>query len=85
MMSFLIIKTVTMDEMPNNNVVLKSTKPLRQLLKAPIRLVEPTINKEYDVASTGDTLNKYTKTGTVRIEPPPPINPNEIPINKDAM
>lgn len=70
---------------PNNNPVLKSTKPFRQLLNEPIKLVEPTTNKEYDVASMGDTPNRYTKTGTVSIEPPPPINPNDMPMNNEAI
>ena len=37
----------------------------------------PTINKEYVVANCGFTANKYTKMGTVSIEPPLSIKPNE--------
>jgi hypothetical protein len=36
------------------------------------------------VASKGDTWKKYTNNGTVRIEPPLPIRPNEMPISIDS-
>jgi hypothetical protein len=36
------------------------------------------------VAKIGFILNRYTKTGTVKIEPPLPIRPNETPIKIDA-
>jgi hypothetical protein len=42
------------------------------------------MKREYAVAKTASTLNKYTNTGTVRILPPPPIRPNAIPIKTDA-
>ena len=48
-------------------------------------LATPTINKEYDVAKTGSTCNKYTSTGTVTMEPPPPIKPSVIPITSAAI
>jgi len=85
MIIFLVIKTVTTEVTPNNNAILKSTRPLRQLLNEPIKLVDPTTNNEYDVARMGDTPNKYTKTGTARIDPPPPIRPSEMPINSVDM
>ena len=31
------------------------------------------------------TTSKYTSTGTVNIEPPPPINPSEMPMMIDEM
>jgi hypothetical protein len=40
----------------------------------------PTIKREYAVANEGVIPATYTNTGTVRIEPPPPIKPNEMPI-----
>lgn len=33
----------------------------------------------------GSTLNKYTNSGTVSIDPPPPISPSDKPISIDAM
>lgn len=42
----------------------------------------PTTKREYAVAVTGLTANKYTKIGTDRIEPPPPISPKTIPIKR---
>jgi hypothetical protein len=83
--SFLVIKTVTIEDRPNNRTVFRSIHPCLKLLNDPIRLVEPTINKEYEVANTGETPNRYTNTGRVNIDPPPPISPNEIPINNAAM
>jgi hypothetical protein len=38
------------------------------------------MKREYAVARTASTLNKYTSTGTVRILPPPPISPRETPM-----
>ena len=38
-----------------------------------------------EVESTRLILNKYNNTGTVSIEPPPPIKPSDIPINKEVI
>ena len=46
---------------------------------APTKEVQPTINKEYDVAIIGCIPIMYTKIGKVKIEPPPPIKPKEMP------
>lgn len=51
----------------------------------PTKLVAPTTNNEYVVANTASISNRYTSTGTVRMLPPPPINPSEIPIKRDAI
>ena len=42
-------------------------------------LVIPTTNKLYPVAATGFILNRKTIIGTVRMEPPLPNTPSEIP------
>ena len=66
---------------PNSVTDLKSTKPLEYARIPPTKLVMPTMNNEQVVASNGFTCIKYTSTGTVRIEPPLPIIPSEMPIN----
>jgi hypothetical protein len=45
----------------------------------------PTTNKEYAVAITGSIKNKYTNTGTVSMEPPPPVRPSINPIKIEAI
>ena len=42
----------------------------------------PTTNKEYAEAVTGFNEKIYTKTGTDKIEPPPPSIPRTNPIKK---
>jgi hypothetical protein len=74
-----------MEGIPKIMAVLRFTKPSLNLGIAPTNAVAPTMNKEYAMATIGSTLNRYTKTGTVSIEPPPPINPSEIPIISEAM
>jgi hypothetical protein len=51
---------------------------------APTKEEAPTINKEYAVAKIGLTPKRYTRTGTVKMDPPPPISPSEIPISNEA-
>jgi hypothetical protein len=46
--------------------------------------VLPTTNSEYAVLNTGLTPIKYTSTGTVRMEPPPPRMPSERPMKRAA-
>lgn len=83
MINFRVIKTVVIDDIPKNNAVLILTNPLRKLLNEPNKDVDPTTNKEYDVAIIGLSIKTYTSIGTIKIEPPPPINPNEIPTSAD--
>ena len=45
----------------------------------PTMLVVPTINNEYDEATTTSRENRYTRIGTDKIDPPPPIIPNKRP------
>ena len=40
------------------------------------------MNREYAVAAFSSSENKYAKTGTDKMEPPPPNKPRVIPINK---
>ena len=82
--NFRVAKTAAIEGIPKMIAVLIFTKPCLYFGRAPTRLLAPTINKEYAVASTGSTPNKYTRTGTVKILPPPPIKPSETPINTDA-
>lgn len=36
------------------------------------------------MASVGDNAKRYTNTGTIKMEPPPPIKPNDKPTSADA-
>src|SRR5699024_1319716 len=83
--NFLGRNTAIIDGIPKTIVVLRLTNPLLYNGNRTIRLVVPTINKEYAVAKAGDTPKKYTNTGTVSIEPPPPIKPKDNPIAIDAI
>src|ERR1019366_10205945 len=56
------------------------TFPARQCPIAPTRLVAPTTGKLIAMASLGSNPSTYTKTGTVRIDPPPPNRPSVSPI-----
>jgi len=79
------IKTLVIEAEPNRKTVLKCTRPSRKFLKAPTRLEIPTIKSEYDIAMVGEIPNKYTRMGMVKMEPPPPIIPMDMPMNKDAI
>jgi hypothetical protein len=85
MMNLRVTNTVMIDVLPKRAAVLKSIPFLLTRVNTPTRLVHPTTNKEYEVASCGGTENKYTITGTVRIEPPLPISPSETPIKMHAI
>lgn len=69
---------------PKMAAVFKLTNPCLYFGNTPTKEVDPTINSEYAVANTGSTPKRYTRTGTVSIEPPPPIRPSEIPITIEA-
>ena len=73
------------DGIPKTIAVLILTNPFLKYAIEPIAAVKPTINSEYAVAETASTEKRYTNTGTVKILPPLPINPSEIPIRIDAM
>ena len=70
--------------MPNSITALKSTCCFEYDLKPPTRLAIPTINNELVVANKGFIPIRYTNTGTVSIEPPLPIMPNETPMSIEA-
>ena len=74
----------TIEGIPNSITALRSTWFFVNDLTPPARLAVPTINNELVVANNGFIPIRYTNTGTVSIEPPPPIIPNEMPINIDA-
>jgi hypothetical protein len=82
--NFLELKTPIIEGMPKIKMVLKSTNFCFILEITPAILLSPTMAKEYVVASKGDTWKKYTNRGTVNIEPPLPIRPNEMPISIDT-
>ena len=79
--NFRVKKTVTIEGSPNNKETRKSINLFKWLLIAPTKLVEPTINNEYEVAVSGERWKRYTSSGTVRIDPPLPVIPSDIPIN----
>jgi hypothetical protein len=37
------------------------------------------------MAIVGESAKRYTRMGIVKMEPPPPINPIEIPISAEAI
>jgi hypothetical protein len=74
-------KTVTIAGKPKNKETRRSINLFKWLLIAPTKLVEPTINNEYEVAVSGERWKRYTSSGTVRIDPPLPVIPSDIPIN----
>jgi hypothetical protein len=73
---FRAINTPIIDGIPKNRTNLKLINLFLKLSKAPIKLVEPTINNEYKVAVAGSIAKMYTKIGTARILPPLPNNPS---------
>ena len=52
---------------------------------APIRLVVPTMNSEYDEAVITSKENRYTKIGMESNDPPPPISDNTMPMKMSEM
>jgi hypothetical protein len=79
-----VAKTAKIEGAPKTKAVFTWTNPCLNLGQTPTKLLNPTINREYAVASTGSTPKRYTKTGTVKMEPPPPIKPKDIPITIEA-
>jgi len=56
--NFRVAKTVAIEADPKSNPAFILTNPFLRLFRAPIRLVEPTTNNEYDVAIRGFNSNK---------------------------
>ena len=73
-------KAPRMPEMPNGIAVRKRTRPALQCGTAPTAEVTPTTASEVAVARCASCPMMKTRMGTVRIDPPPPIIPSEIPI-----
>src|ERR1035437_1475296 len=67
---------------PKRSALVIRTFPARQCPTAPTRLVVPTTGKLMAIASLGSNPSTYTKTGTVRIDPPPPNRPSVSPMTK---
>lgn len=78
----LVAKTVRIEGIPKMEAIFTSKSFLLAKRLAPIADEIPTIKREYAVDSTTSSPMRYTKTGTVRIEPPPPIKPSVAPIIK---
>src|SRR5690606_37340228 len=70
-----------MDGIPNWSIIFNANFFCTICGAAAIKLVILTKAKEYVVDKVAGKENKYTKTGTVRMLPPPPNNPTNNPIN----
>ena len=82
--TFLANTTPIIEGIPKIIPVLKSISLSLKLTIQPNNAVKPTNNKEYVVASTILTLNKYTKIGKVNMDPPAPKKESTAPIKKEA-
>lgn len=69
-----------MEGIPKINAVLKSTNFCLTNPIDPTELVTPTTKSESAVAVTASKPKMYTKIGTLKILPPPPISPITRPI-----
>ena len=72
--------TPRIEGIPNKSAVLKLTSFCFMYPKEPIKLVVPTTKRDKAVAVTAPILKIYTKTGTPKILPPPPIIPMTRPM-----
>jgi hypothetical protein len=68
------------DGRPNRKAVFRSTCFFMYDSIAPERELAPTTKSEYPVAVTASSFIIYTSMGTVRMDPPAPIIPSEMPI-----
>jgi hypothetical protein len=83
-MNLRVAYTDAMEGIPKMMAVFTLINPCLYFGKAPTNELAPTTKSEYAVAKIGSTPNKYTKTGTVKMDPPPPIRPSEIPMSSEA-
>src|SRR5690242_10802579 len=74
-------KAPAMPKRENISAALVSTFPRRQWMRAPNRLVAPTMAIDIPTASLAGTCAMYTSTGRVTMEPPLPRTPRETPIS----
>src|SRR6266540_3643799 len=65
---------------PKASAVLIRTFPIRAWSAAPTSAAAPTTSSDSVVAAWMGWPRTYTRTGTARIEPPPPIRPRSTPI-----
>jgi len=77
--NFRVKKMAVTEDIKKKTDVLGWINPFLKLVKEPMILESATMKREYGVAVNGEIPNKYTRIGTVRIEPPPPINPKKSP------
>src|SRR5450759_533083 len=73
-----------MPSTPNMAPVLSRTRPLRAWATAPTMAAAPTTMSEAVVARCGLWPSRYTRAGTVRMDPPPPSAPRLAPISRPA-
>ena len=69
---------------PNTRPVATRTWPLRQCSYAPTRDAMPTTTSDVEVAEDGDRPTTNTRTGTARMDPPPPRAPSATPTRRPS-
>ena len=65
---------------PKMAPVFQRTRPARAWGMSAAALVEPTTSSEVAMATRGGSWNTYRRIGTVRIDPPPPRSPRDMPM-----
>src|ERR1019366_6332922 len=73
-----------MPRTPNVAPALSRTRPARACTTAPTTAAVPTTTSEAVVAWCGLWPSRYTRAGTVRMDPPPPRAPRLAPISRPA-
>src|ERR1022692_3377471 len=73
-----------MPRTPNVAPALSRTRPARACTTAPTTAAVPTTTSEAVVAWCGLWPSRYTRAGTVRMDPPPPSAPRLAPISSPA-
>src|ERR1035441_1325564 len=73
-----------MPRTPNVAPALSRTRPARACTTAPTTAAVPTTTSEAVVAWCGLWPSRYTRAGTVRMDPPPPSAPRLAPISRPA-
>ncbi len=80
-----ILKAVISEGVPKISAMRMETCPFFTDFNPPASEVSPTMNREYVVAVTTSSLSRYTRMGTVRMDPPAPSMPSERPTTNAAM
>src|SRR5260370_30200595 len=73
-----------MPSTPKIAPALNLTRPARACVTAPANAAVPTTRSEAVVAWCGLWPSRYTRAGTVRMDPPPPSAPRVSPISRPA-